>query len=247
MRSQTKRLILATLSLGVLLSACDAVFGEPVVQIPGIAETLAAQTLVAQTLRAYNEPSTPIPDPQDLSTMDLPELALNSQVESLPVTVQPTSTPIPTLTPNLFSTELPQEAFSIAPDAPCNAAEFIRDVTIPDDTIVEPKENFTKIWAIRNIGSCTWERNEYALVLFWGNDMGTDRLVPLQFDVQPAQTADLAIEMEAPIVPGCWVSNWMLQDGEGNRFGVGPNYKNYFWVQVNVWWGKGKIPMLKVG
>jgi hypothetical protein len=102
--------------------------------------------------------------------------------------------------------------------------------------IVKPQEKFTKIWAIRNVGSCTWDKDEYSLVILWGADMGTNRYAPLHFDVPPGVTADLAIDMEAPLIPGCWVSNWMLQDGQGNRFGVGPNYKNYFWVSVSVWW-----------
>jgi hypothetical protein len=173
-------------------------------------------------------------------TASLPLDSDEDPADALPklqeIALQPTSTPIPMLTPASSGTSYPIDTEPIDPNAPCNAAKFIQDVTIPDETMIKPQEKFTKIWAIRNVGTCTWKRNEYALVKFWGAPMGTNGLVPLQFDVIPGQTAELAIEMEAPLMPACWYSNWMLQDGEGNRFGVGPNYKNYFWVAINVWW-----------
>jgi hypothetical protein len=238
MSKRYQRVISLILFSVLFLSGCDAVLGEPIAQIPGLVETLAAQTMVAQTQMAPGETMPDTPTPSLSTATETPESVSAEVVEPTVqnTTAYPTSTPLPTLTPDPSRIPIEDEPFTVDPNAPCNAAQFIRDVTIPDDTVVKPQEKFTKIWAIRNVGSCTWQKNEYALVKFWGAPMGTTPPVPLQFDVRPGQTSELAIEMEAPVVPGCWVSNWMLQDGDGNRFGVGPNYRNYFWVQVSVSW-----------
>lgn len=234
-KSLATSLLVILVVASLILSACEAVIGEPVVEIPGLAETLAIQTLNAdRELSAMllsqtpNPTSTPI-----LSTSTATPASSDGDVATIASLV--TSTPLPTLTPGgedfLYASE---NVTPIAADAPCNAAEFIRDVTVPDDMIVKPRQAFTKIWALRNIGKCTWKKGEYALVLIWGQKMGVEPPVPLQFDVVPGQTAELAIDMVAPILPSCWQGSWMLQDGNGNRFGVGPNYSTYFWVSVTV-------------
>ena len=241
-KKPTKTITITLLILILMLSACDALIGEPVLEIPGLASTLAVQTLMAneQMAELLNTP-TPSPYQKELSTTVVKET--EERVEETPVftdisttILPPTSTMLPTLTPEGMADLFAPEVTPIDPDAPCNAADFIRDVTIPDDTVVKPNSKFTKTWAIRNIGSCVWKKGEYALVLYWGHKMGTEPPIPLQFDVVPGQTAELSVDMVAPTIPSCWQGNWMLQDGEGNRFGIGPNYKNYFWVSVTVWW-----------
>jgi len=228
----------------LLLSACDAVIGEPVLEIPGLAQTLAAQTMEAdqQIAKLLNTPTQSQPtatEPKHNNPATQIATITQQAVLTQADTSLPTLTPIPTLTPELATLiESPELATPLDPDAPCLAAEFIRDVTIPDDLIIKPNTEFTKIWALRNIGTCTWKKDEYALVKYWGHQMGTEPPIPLVLDVVPGQTAELAVDMVSPYVPGCWQSNWMLQDGEGNRFGIGPNYGNYFWVSVTVWWPK---------
>src|SRR5258708_35987048 len=45
---------------------------------------------------------------------------------------------------------------------------FITDVTIPDDTIIERSQGFTKQWLVRNPpGGCTWSQ-DYHLVFVTG-------------------------------------------------------------------------------
>ena len=66
--------------------------------------------------------------------------------------------------------------------------------------------------------------------------MGTKPPIPLEFDVEPGTTAELSLNMVASIGLGCVQGSWMLQDGQGNRFGIGPNQKNSFWVVLEVWW-----------
>ena len=73
--------------------------------------------------------------------------------------VPPTSTPVrPANTP-------PPTAVSY-----CDWVSFIKDVTIPDGTQVLPGETFTKMWRLKNSGTCTWTP-DYALVWVSGADL----------------------------------------------------------------------------
>ncbi len=116
----------------------------------------------------------------------------------------------------------------------CNGATFVADVTIPDGTYIQPGAAFTKIWRLRNTGTCAWT-NKYSLVFVSGERMGA--LSPIFFPryVGPGQTVDLpAVEMVAPTTGGTYRGYWMLQTGSGTRFGIGGGFANPFWVEIRV-------------
>ncbi|MDX1438190.1 MAG: NBR1-Ig-like domain-containing protein, partial [Anaerolineales bacterium] len=51
----------------------------------------------------------------------------------------------------------PEGATAAAPDPDCMPrAAYYGDVTIPDNTVMEPGEQFVKTWRIRNEGTCSW-------------------------------------------------------------------------------------------
>jgi hypothetical protein len=52
------------------------------------------------------------------------------------------------------------------------------DVTIPDDSAMDPGENFTKVWRLQNVGACTWTI-EYSVQFFSGERMDAPENVPL--------------------------------------------------------------------
>jgi len=52
----------------------------------------------------------------------------------------------------------------IGPVSRCDAASFVRDVTVPDGTKMEPGDDFTKTWRLLNAGTCSWT-TAYRLVL----------------------------------------------------------------------------------
>ncbi len=64
------------------------------------------------------------------------------------------------------------------------------DVTIPDDTVLQPGQPFTKIWRLRNIGTCTWTQ-AYRVELFSGDAMGAASSVPLAHEVLSGQGIDI--------------------------------------------------------
>lgn len=115
----------------------------------------------------------------------------------------------------------------------CNQMQFIQDITIPDETPVDPGEEFTKIWQVKNIGTCTWTQ-DYSLITVWGDDMGTRPPVPFGQVVQPGEVAEISIDMKAPYLPACYFTYWMMTDAKGNRFGTGSIARGNIWVSVSV-------------
>jgi hypothetical protein len=107
------------------------------------------------------------------------------------------------------------------------------DVTIPDDTVMQPGQSFTKTWRLVNNGTCKWTRL-YAVVFFSGNPMEAHQTNYLNAEVLPGQSIDVSVEFIAPFESGTYQSNWMLQSQAGELFGLGPNGDAPFWVRIQV-------------
>lgn len=107
------------------------------------------------------------------------------------------------------------------------------DVTIPDNTLMEPGEAFTKIWRLENAGSCTWS-TAYTAAFFYGDRMDAPATVPFRQAVPPGASVEIAVEMIAPLTPGTYQGNWKLSNSEGVLFGIGPNGDAPFWVRIIV-------------
>jgi hypothetical protein len=116
-----------------------------------------------------------------------------------------------------------------------DAAAFIEDVTIPDDTVMEPGETFTKTWQLSNAGSCTWD-DEYSLVFFDGDRLGAPDPIPLPATVPPGDTIDLSVTLgvSEESEPGTFRGEWKLRNARGILFGIGEEANKAFWVQIVV-------------
>jgi hypothetical protein len=221
-----RSLTILFLALFMTTSACD-VFATPTrrPEIPGLPATLAAQTMAARDDLAYLLcSSTPSPAP---TTPD-PETEITSSNLTVQMhTLAPTHTQIPMLTPYL--------AVSLhdSQTACFNAAEFVKDVSIPDGTAIKPKQKFTKVWSIKNIGTCTWDA-DYNVVYVWGDQMKGVSPQPLGEVVEPGIVIEIAVELVAPGSSGSYQGDWMLQDADGNKFGTGYKAREHFWVSINV-------------
>jgi len=110
---------------------------------------------------------------------------------------------------------------------------FIMDVTIPDNSEIEPGAAFTKTWRLRNDGTCTWEPS-YDLVFHHGDHMSAASAVALTGSVMPGQIADLSIDMVAPADPGTYQGFWMLRNGDDVLFGLGAGGDVAFWAKIVV-------------
>jgi hypothetical protein len=124
---------------------------------------------------------------------------------------------------------------------PCDWAQFVSDVTVPDGTAFNPGTAFTKVWRIRNIGSCSWNTG-YSLVFVSGDRMQTSNVFPVPGVVHPGQVVDLSANFIAPSTPGRYRSNWMLSNLSGRTFGIGPGANRPFWAEITVKNTSGQFP-----
>ncbi len=117
--------------------------------------------------------------------------------------------------------------------APCDAVQFIADVSIPDGALLSGGASFTKIWRVKNSGTCAWT-TDYSLAFVSGDQMGAPATLALPSAVAPGQTADLSAGMVAPGASGHYRGNWKLKNATGGLFGVGSSGSDPFWVDINV-------------
>lgn len=110
---------------------------------------------------------------------------------------------------------------------------FVTDVTIPDGSIFEPGETFTKTWRLQNGGENTWTTG-YALLFHEGERMGGPMEVNLEEEVLPNETVDLSVELTAPEEAGVYVGYWMMRNPDGFLMGTGPEKDQPFFVMIEV-------------
>lgn len=155
----------------------------------------------------------------------------------------PINSPTPTLTPESSptttqaSSQTPEQtkASTQPPVQGCDLAEPGNpiDVSIPDDTQMLPGQTFTKIWRLKNSGTCTWTTS-YSIALFSGEAMGAPASVPMPKNVAPGETVDISVELVAPQTAGTYQGNWKLRNASNTWFGIGPNGNLPFWVRIIV-------------
>ncbi len=205
------------LSLSMALYACNL----PARATPTPTGAAALFTSAAETVQAQlTFAAQPTPSPGEAS----PALPTPSE----------TSTPSPT--PSATSTQTPTYTFlppSLTPTpVPCNLVKFVKDVTIPDNTEVDPGQVFVKTWRLQNAGACTWS-TAYTLVPEGDNLFSAPAAVPLPAAVPPGGTVDISVTLTAPLEAGTHRGNFKLATASGQRFGWGDGTKA-FWVQVKV-------------
>jgi hypothetical protein len=194
------------------LSACNLGVKAP----PDASSTLnPLYTAAAQTVDAMANQDTYTPG------------SGNSTLAPLPGDF-PTATPTSTLS---FSTSTPRQ--SSAPVKRCDAAAFVKDVTIPDGSIITPGSTFAKTWRIKNAGTCSWT-SSYALVFISGDGMSAPAYVNITGYVSPGDTIDVTVNLVAPSQKGHYRGNWKLRNASGVLFGIGVLADTAFWVDINV-------------
>lgn len=138
---------------------------------------------------------------------------------------------LPTWTPPSFSTVTPINTFP--PIARCDAAAFVKDVTILDGTLLAPNTGFTKTWRLQNAGTCTWT-TAYRLIFVSGHPMNGPASQALPHSVSPGQTIDISVNLTSPGTDGHYRGYWKLRNASNTLFGIGANADTAFWVDINV-------------
>ncbi len=134
--------------------------------------------------------------------------------------VPATLTPAPEATQTLAVTAL----------ANCtDSAVLLRDVTIPDNTQVNPGEKFTKTWEFQNNGKCPWIN--YTLGFEAGDQMNAPLSAPIQTTL-PAEKVNVSVELTAPSSNGVYSGYFTLNDASGGSLPIG--IESTFWVKIIV-------------
>jgi hypothetical protein len=117
-------------------------------------------------------------------------------------------------------------------DLPCYWAGFVGDVTIPDNTAFTPDAGFVKIWRLKNIGDCDWTTGFD--VIHIGGDKMNATVADIPKLVEPGETVDVQVALNAPGEPGDYRGYWLIETTDGDEFGMGDLQDSPFWVDIKV-------------
>lgn len=233
-RNFPRHTLLILLTAALTLVACNVgATPAPTVDIDAV-NTAAVATAMGQISAQFTQTAlaaptnTPPPtnSPIPLATFALPTSAAGSPTAggALP-TVSFNSTPNPNTTPLAGFTPIgspvaagPTTSLGDA----CNNSVYIADVTYPDNTEIKPGVDFEKIWRVQNSGTCTWDEG-YKLA-FIGGDKALD---PVSFEFKRSEdfvaggaTADIGVNLTAPLAEGTYTATWKMQSDGGAYFGT---------------------------
>jgi len=177
--------------------------------------------LVTLSMSACAAQATPTPvdeSPIRTSAVSTYVVELTQTAEALAALATPTFTPEPpTSIPAITGTPVVTVTGTVA-GAACDNSQYISDVTIPDNTQMQPGEKFTKTWKVKNTGTCTWS-TAYSLVYGGYADKLGAQTTALTAEVAPGQEADVSIDMVAPTKAGNYVSAWRISNAQNFPFG----------------------------
>ncbi len=218
MRSK-KSLWLVVVVLPMLLSACNigipAPASGPTPDVNAVytaaAETMIAQFSAQQTQTAQAMPPSPLPSPTALpSFTPLPTFAGGGTPFGAG------STPFGAFTP-LASAPAPVGS----PSGPlCNDSGFVTE-NYPDGSKLKPGEDFKKVWALQNTGTCMWD-DGYVFTFAAGDKLdGYNVPIELTKDfVKPGEVHNFAVNLTAHLAPGTYQGCWKMKDDHGYFFGT---------------------------
>jgi hypothetical protein len=180
-----------------------------------------AQISAQQTMTALAAPTfTPSPTTAP-PTVGLPTTA----GAALPTANPGGALPTVSFNTTLVANTAPAAGFTAVGGAPqagavCNNLIYLADATIPDGTVFDGGEDFTKTWRVQNTGTCKWDEG-YTLVYLSGNDDIDPVSVKLQSDdfIDPGAVGELSVELTAPLKVGKYDGTWRMQADNGEYFG----------------------------
>ncbi len=153
-------------------------------------------------------------------------------------TVAPTDPPAaqPTVAlPTIAPTAAPAQGVS---DQSCtDSAEFVSDVSVPDNVLFAPNTPFTKTWRLKNTGTCVWD-SSYLVQWVSGATMSQQPgyfIVPAGQTVEPGETVDVSVDMAAPAEVGYYTAYWGLKGRDGQLMPITGGAKgDSFFVKIRV-------------
>lgn len=176
--------------------------------------------------------------PDDIRTQAVGTFSADLTATAL---VAPTNTPAATVTPLSTLTPLATGTGGAALGSTtggaatsCYGLAYVSDVTIPDNTEVDPGEKFTKTWKVQNTGTCAWDAG-FKFSFVSGEAMGGATFT-LPSAVAAGATLDISIPMTAPNKSGTLRGDWQMFTAGGAAIPSG------VYVQVVVGGGGAAAP-----
>jgi hypothetical protein len=128
-----------------------------------------------------------------------------------PFFMAPTSVSVvPTATPSTNSAN--------SQPADCtNVLSFVKDLTLPDGTYVNPGSSLDKQWQVRNSGTCNWN-DSYTIQKIDGDLLGATSPQALA-PARSGTSTTIRIVFTAPSQPGKYTSIWQAYTPDGKPFG----------------------------
>lgn len=235
-RKSLRQAVMVLAAAAILLAACSGGGApEPTVDINAI-NTAAVETAMGQLSAQFTQTAMAAPTETSVPTntaLPLPSFALPTAADGSPAPT--TSGALPTVsfntTPSTGTTPLAGFTALASPVAPaatsslgdsCHNSVYIADITIPDNSELKPGVDFEKVWRVQNTGTCTWDEG-YKLAFIGGDtalDPYTHEFKNASDFVAGGATADLGIDLTAPLTEGTYSATWRMQTDNGVYFGT---------------------------
>jgi hypothetical protein len=210
-------LLVSTTLFALMLSAC------------GGSDTGATSEVLTEAAMIYSQSLT-----ETAAAASPTSEATATEKEKPTKTPEPTETPTVTGTPptaTLSPTVQPTTGGNPSAGTGCLRASFEIE-TYPDGTQVDVDKVFTKLWRLKNIGSCPWTPN-FSAVWVQGELFSAEATTLFtEVTIYPGEYAMVEVKMVAPGPPGHYKGYWMLRSDQGNLFGLGSRGTEWFWVDI---------------
>jgi uncharacterized protein YkwD len=196
--------------------------------LPTVTSTIGSIVKTVEPTSTNNEPT--------VTPTNQPPLTIEPTATSIPTLLEPTPTstvevPID-VTPVEVTPTPTLESSSSVHDCR-NEADFLEDITIPDNTSFNMGDTFEKTWRIKNTGTCLWKG--YSLVYAKGDIMNANFTNPIP-DTEPGKYVDVSVSMIAPDRGGLQTGYWTIQNADNQQFGFSAGGLDLIWVQIVVQW-----------
>lgn len=181
---------------GLLLAACGtSTATEPTPDVAAV-RTSAASTVEAKyTLTAAAFTPTSIPPPTETPE---PEATATETEEPVSVITNDEGTPVE------LCDSLGYDILTV-------------DVTVPDNTIMSPGQDFIKTWLVKNTGVCPWGAG-YVLTYAGYTDKMSGQFIAMTEVIQPGEEVEVSVQFKAPDQADEYLSAWSMQNPQGVTF-----------------------------
>lgn len=207
MQKKTGRVgvLLIMLAVLVIASCVRAPSAEEAMPDLNAIKTQAVQTAVAQMTAAAKMLPTEEPTQEIPTLTPFPTLTPQSGSQGAPLATSSSQggggssgTPIPTWTPVVYGCQVVDQ--------------------IPLDGNQYTNNNIDVKWKLKNVGSATWQAGVYYWHWTGYDDLSLQHTYMLSQNVAPYETVWVSIDVNAPVNPGQYRTQWYLVNDNGENF-----------------------------